>query len=406
MGGGNDTISCTGNLAALISISVDGGAGNDTILGSNGIDTLIGGLGNDFVDGQQNNDFAFLGAGNDTFQWDPGDGSDTIEGQSEIDTLVFNGSNSAESLEVSANGGRVRVTRNLANIVLDLDDMEKLNFNALGGADIFTASDLAGTDANEVNVFLAVAGLSDGQVDTVVFNGTTGVDTIVVNGNAAGVSVLGMFATVNVYGADSTQDLLTVNLLSGDDVLDAAGLSATGILLTANGGDGDDALTGGDGAALRQWLSGLYTAGQLINTFELLNGLNTRIHESFRYVPRDEHGVQSPAQTIMLGTGSCRDYAVMLMEAVRHWGFGARFVTGYIQMEEGQHGATHAWTEIYIPGAGWRGFDPTNNCFTGWDHVSVAVARDPEKASPLSGVWEGPADAFDRMEVTVQVVKV
>jgi transglutaminase-like putative cysteine protease len=161
-----------------------------------------------------------------------------------------------------------------------------------------------------------------------------------------------------------------------------------------------------DGAALRQWLSGLYTAGQLINTFELLNGLNTRIHESFRYVPRDEHGVQSPAQTIMLGTGSCRDYAVMLMEAVRHWGFGARFVTGYIQMEEGQHGATHAWTEIYIPGAGWRGFDPTNNCFTGWDHVSVAVARDPEKASPLSGVWEGPADAFDRMEVIVQVVKV
>ena len=164
--GGNDNFSATGNLAALIRITVDGGTGDDTLLGSNGADTLIGGDNNDTIDGNQGDDVALLGAGNDTFQWDPGDGNDTIEGQSEIDTLVFNGSNSGESLEVSANGGRVRVTRNLGNIVLDLDDVEKLNINALGGADIFTANDLAGTDANEVNVFLAVAGLSDGQVDT------------------------------------------------------------------------------------------------------------------------------------------------------------------------------------------------------------------------------------------------
>ena len=93
-----------------------------------------------------------------------------------------------------------------------------------------------------------------------------------------------------------------------------------------------------------------------------------------------------------------------MMEAARHWGFAARFVTGYIMMGEGQHGATHAWTEIYIPGAGWRGFDPTNNNFAGSEHVSVAVAREHEKASPLSGTWEGPSDAFDRMEVSVQVV--
>ena len=71
-----------------------------------------------------------------------------------------------------------------------------------------------------------------------------------------------------------------------------------------------------------------------------------------------------------------------------------------------QHGATHAWTEIYIPGAGWRGFDPTNNTFAGAEHVSIAVARDAEKASPLCGAWEGPAEAFDRMEVTVKVVQV
>jgi transglutaminase-like putative cysteine protease len=159
-----------------------------------------------------------------------------------------------------------------------------------------------------------------------------------------------------------------------------------------------------DGPGVQSWLSDLYSPGQVISTFELLSQLNTRIYESFKYARREEAGVQLPCQTITLGTGSCRDYAVLMMEAARHWGFGARFVTGYIMMGVGQHGATHAWTEIYIPGAGWRGFDPTNNKFAGSEHVSVAVAREHEKASPLSGTWEGPADAFDRMEVSVQVV--
>jgi transglutaminase-like putative cysteine protease len=85
------------------------------------------------------------------------------------------------------------------------------------------------------------------------------------------------------------------------------------------------------------------------------------------------------------------------MEAARQWGFGARFVTGYIQMGEGQHGATHALTEVYIPGAGWRGFDPTNNKLAGSEHVSVGVAREHEKACPLSGAWMGRPDAFDRL---------
>ena len=85
--GGDDSFSATGNLAALIRITVDGGAGNDTLLGSNGVDILLGGDGNDFVDGNQGNDVAFLGAGDDTFQWDPGDGSDTVEGQDGTDTM-------------------------------------------------------------------------------------------------------------------------------------------------------------------------------------------------------------------------------------------------------------------------------------------------------------------------------
>jgi len=159
-----------------------------------------------------------------------------------------------------------------------------------------------------------------------------------------------------------------------------------------------------DGAALQDWLSYIYTPGQLINTFDLLNRLNTRIYESFRYARREEFGVQVPSQTLAWGSGSCRDYAVLMMEAARHWGFGARFVTGYIQMDEGQHGSTHAWTEIYIPGAGWRGFDPTNNKLAGSEHVSVAVARDADKASPLAGAWVGAPGAFDRMDVSVQVV--
>jgi transglutaminase-like putative cysteine protease len=95
-----------------------------------------------------------------------------------------------------------------------------------------------------------------------------------------------------------------------------------------------------------------------------------------------------------------------MMEAARHWGFAARFVTGYIQMAEGQHGATHAWTEIYLPGAGWRGYDPTNNKLAGSEHVTVAVARDQDSAMPLAGSWEGPANAFSHLNVSVQVTAI
>jgi transglutaminase-like putative cysteine protease len=160
-----------------------------------------------------------------------------------------------------------------------------------------------------------------------------------------------------------------------------------------------------DGPLLQTWLQDLYQSGQVINTLDLLNNLNSHIYKSFRYDSRDALGVQMPNETLRLGSGTCRDFAVFMMEAARYWGFGARFVTGYIQMAEGQHGATHAWTEIYIPGAGWRGFDPTNNKLVGNEHIPVGVSREQEKASPLSGSWEGPSNAFDRMAVSVQVVE-
>lgn len=161
-----------------------------------------------------------------------------------------------------------------------------------------------------------------------------------------------------------------------------------------------------DGAVIHEWLSSLYQPGQLLNTADLLITLNTRIYESFQYMHRDEPGVQLPCDTIRLGTGSCRDYAVLMMEAARHWGLAARFVTGYIQMGAEQHGSTHAWTEIYLPGAGWRGFDPTNNKLAGAEHVSVGVAREQDKASALAGFWSGPSNAFNHMEVNVQVFDV
>src|SRR3954468_15660276 len=166
--GGDDSYSATGNLAALIAITVDGGTNNDTLSGSNGADTLLGGDGNDFVDGQQGNDTARLGAGDDTFQWDPGDGSDTVEGQAGNDTLLFNGSAVNERIDVTANGGRVRLTRDIAAITMDVNKVERLDLRALGGADTVTVNDLTGTGLTSVNPDLGVVGGGgDGQADTV-----------------------------------------------------------------------------------------------------------------------------------------------------------------------------------------------------------------------------------------------
>ncbi len=207
--GGNDSFSATGDLAALIQTTVDGGAGNDTILGSNGIDLLRGGDGDDFVDGQQGNDVALLGAGNDVLQWDPGDGSDIVEGQDGTDTMLFNGSGGAENFQASANGGRVLFTRSLGTIVMDLDDVEAIDLNTLGNTDTTTVNDLSGTDLVELDVDQAgtIGGTAgDGQADTVIVNGTNGDDIINVFGAGTSVSVLGLSARVNIANAEGAND--------------------------------------------------------------------------------------------------------------------------------------------------------------------------------------------------------
>ena len=246
--GGDDRFSASGNLAALIQITVDGGAGGDTILGGNGVDLLLGGDGNDFVDGQQGNDVAFLGANDDDFQWDPGDGSDTVEGQAGADTMLFNGSAGSEIFEASTNGQRVLFTRNLANIVMDFDDMEVIDLNALGGTDTAIVNDLSGTDLVEINTNLAATGgAGDGQPDNVMVQATNDDDVSVVVGDASGVSAVGLAANVNIAGSEAANDRLTINALAGDDVVEASGLLAGAIQLTADGGDGDDVLIGSDG---------------------------------------------------------------------------------------------------------------------------------------------------------------
>src|SRR4051812_28916136 len=231
--GGNDSFSAGNGLAPLIQITADGGTGNDTINGGDGADTLFGGDGNDFVDGNRGNDTAQLGAGDDTFQWDPGDGSDTIEGQAGADTMAFNGANIAERMEIAANGNRVRFTRDIAAITMDLHGVESIVTKALGGADTLTVGDVTGTDLTNVVTDLAAGGGGDdGAQDNVIVNATTGSDVVNVAGAGTNTAVSGLAARIVVSGGIAGSDRLTVDGRDGDDVIEASGLAADAMLLT------------------------------------------------------------------------------------------------------------------------------------------------------------------------------
>src|SRR5262249_10906763 len=183
MNGGDDVFTGSNGLAPLIALTVDGGAGNDKITGGDGNDVLIGGDGNDLIEGGRGNDIMFGGAGDDTFTWDPGDGSDVIEGQGGHDKLEFDGANGSEKNDIFTNGSRVRFSRDVANITMDLNGVEDIDFNALGGADQITVNDLSGTDVKQINIDLATppgSGTGDGQPDTIIVNGTAANDNIVV----------------------------------------------------------------------------------------------------------------------------------------------------------------------------------------------------------------------------------
>ena len=221
---GDDTIDASALAADAIKLAVDGGDGDDGILGGAGVDQLTGGGGDDLVDGNRGDDVALLGVGDDTFQWDPGDGSDVVEGQEGADRLLFNGAGVAENVDVSANGARLRFFRDVASITMDTDDVETVDFRALGGADTVTVNDLTGTDVTSVLVDLAgVAGgaTGDGALDQVTVNATDGDDSVVVTGSAGAVAVAGLAATVAITHADA-DDRLDVNTGGGTDVVDTS----------------------------------------------------------------------------------------------------------------------------------------------------------------------------------------
>src|SRR5262249_27820897 len=156
-------------LGVLASLTIDGGAGNDTITGGDGDDLLLGRDGNDLVIGGRGADGALLGAGGGTFVWDPGDGSHHAHGPGRLGTLLVNGANVNEKIDIFASGTHAAFTRDVANIAMDLNQVEHIQFNALGGVDNITVSDLAGTGVTQVAIDLAgtLGGATgDGAADT------------------------------------------------------------------------------------------------------------------------------------------------------------------------------------------------------------------------------------------------
>jgi Ca2+-binding RTX toxin-like protein len=251
--GGDDRIridDVNGAFTNAIPTKIDGGHGNDRIAGGAGAERLNGGPGNDTIDGNAGNDASNLGPGDDSFVWDPGDGSDAIEGDDGADTLVFNGAAASETVDLSANGNRLRFFRNPANITMDTHGVERVDFNALGGADAVAVHDLTGTDVKSVDLDLAgtLGGAAgDGQNDSVTVDGTDGNDPVDIAGDTAGLTVSGLQAQVEIRHQEPT-DRLFLETLGGDDAVSATGLAAGAISEFLASGDGNDTIAGGPGA--------------------------------------------------------------------------------------------------------------------------------------------------------------
>lgn len=167
---------------------------------------------------------------------------------------------------------------------------------------------------------------------------------------------------------------------------------------------------------LSAWARQFLDAEAPTPTFKILIGMTHGIRKAFTYRKRHEHGTQHPLDTLQTRSGSCRDYALFMIEALRRLGIAARFVSGYIFVpDDGEGrigedhvggGSTHAWVQVYLPSDGWIEFDPTNGIVGARDLIRVAVARDPRQAIPLHGTYLGSPDAFAGMEVHVDVVSV
>jgi hypothetical protein len=255
-GDGADRITASAGLAPLGELRIDGGrgkdfvvggdgddvliggGGNDTLFGGDGNDLLLGDRGNDTVSGGRGNDVTFLDRGDDRFTWNPGDGDDTVEGQAGNDVLGFNGANLAELMDVAANGPRVRLFRNVANINMDLQGVERLELNALAGSDFITVGDLTGTDLKTADINLAGGdGGGDRSADTVIVNGSPGNDRVRVARSGAQVLTTGLAAQTRIAGSEAANDTRILKTLAGDDDVvvapDVAGLIRTNVDLGA-----------------------------------------------------------------------------------------------------------------------------------------------------------------------------
>ena len=166
------------------------------------------------------------------------------------------------------------------------------------------------------------------------------------------------------------------------------------------------------GGHLTAWARQFLRTDGLTGTRDLLVQMNQAIRDNFRYAERDEEGTQPPQATLKLNSGSCRDFALLMMEAARRLGIATRFVSGYLYdpaLDGGETtgtvgaGSTHAWLQAYLPGAGWVPFDPTNNLLGGSQLIRVGVARDPSQAAPVAGSWYGEPDDYLGMTVGVAV---
>lgn len=160
-----------------------------------------------------------------------------------------------------------------------------------------------------------------------------------------------------------------------------------------------------DGAAVSSWVRDR-SPQRRDDVESVVQNLNGAIHDQIRYVRREEKGVLTPAQTIKRGVGSCRDFATLLLDAARSLGIAARFASGYLECSAAEAGyaSTHAWTEIYLPGHGWRGYDPTLGTPTTSAHVVTGLSNHPRGVMPVTGSYYGPASAFRAMTVSVKLV--
>jgi transglutaminase-like putative cysteine protease len=162
-------------------------------------------------------------------------------------------------------------------------------------------------------------------------------------------------------------------------------------------------------SAVSEWVLRFLDHSETTPTMQMLTHLTRGIQDELKYIRRTEKGVQSPSDTLQRRQGSCRDFAVLMMEGVRSLGIAARFVSGYIFTPDDAGlaggGATHAWMQAYLPGAGWIDFDPTNSIIGNRNLIRVAVAWSPEHVPPLWGTYSGPPDSFVAMDVEVRVTE-